>query len=67
MTTPDRLRARLAELSAEQPPAELTRKLRAAAHARLVPAPVHPVWSLAVAASVCAYLGWALLFTSALY
>jgi len=57
----------LAGLRAAAPPsAELSRKLRAAAHARLVPAKVHPGWSVAIAASVVVYLGWALLYTSQL-
>jgi hypothetical protein len=58
---------RLAELPLESPPAELTTKLRAAAHARLRPAKVHPAWSVALAASIVTYLGWALLYTSQLY
>lgn len=56
----------LAKLPLEAPPAELSNRLRTAAHARLVPAKVHPAWSVAIAASVVAYLGWALLFTSQL-
>jgi hypothetical protein len=66
MTEPDPMLRALAALRATTPSAELSRKLRAAAHARLVPAKVHPVWSIAVAASVVAYLGWALLYTSQL-
>jgi hypothetical protein len=63
----DPLLRRLAELPLEAPPAELSQKLRAAAHARLLPAKVHPAWSVAIAASVIAYLGWALLYTSQPY
>ena len=63
----DRVLERLAELPATSPPEELSRKITIAARARLVPAPVHPLWSLAVAASVLVYLGWALSFTSQLY
>ena len=54
----------LAALRAAAPSAELSQKLRAAAHARLVPAKVHPAWSVAIAASVLVYLSWALIFTS---
>jgi len=64
---PDRVLQGLAELPLVAPPAELSHKLRAAAHARLMPAKVHLAWSVAVAASVVAYLGWALFFTSTLY
>jgi len=63
----DPVLTRLAELETEAPPAELSRRLHVLGHARLVPAKVHPLWSLAVAASVFAYLGWALHFTSQLY
>jgi len=56
----------LARLPLAAPPAELSEKLRTAAHARLVPAKVHPAWSIAIAASVVTYLGWALLYTSQL-
>jgi hypothetical protein len=66
MTDSDPLLGALAALRATTPSAELSRKLRAAAHARLVPAKVHPAWSVAIAASVVAYLGWALFFTSQL-
>jgi hypothetical protein len=54
----------LAELPQQTPPAALAQKLRAAGHARLVPAKVHPAWSIAIACSVLAYLGWALLYTN---
>jgi hypothetical protein len=57
----------LAELPLEAPPPALSAKIRAAAQARLVPVKVHPAWSIAIAASVVAYLGWALLYTSQLY
>jgi hypothetical protein len=63
----DPVRRGLAALPIEAPPAALSSKIRAAGHARLVPAKVHPLWSLAVAASVVAYLGWALVYTSQLY
>lgn len=64
MTEVDPVLQGLAKLPLEAPPAELSKKLRLAAHARLVPAKVHPAWSVAIAASVIAYLGWALLYTS---
>ena len=57
MTKLDPVMQGLAELPLEAPPAELSMKLRAAAHAQLVPAKVHPAWSVAIAASVVAYLG----------
>ena len=63
----DPVLTRLSELQAEAPPPHLSQKLRSLAHARLVPRKVHPLWSLAVAASVCVYLGWALQFTSRIY
>lgn len=66
MTELDPVLRGLAQLPLEAPPAELSKKLRAAAHARLVPAKVHPAWSVAIAASVVAYLGWAILYTSQL-
>jgi type VI protein secretion system component VasF len=67
MTREDRVLGRLAAISAHSPPEELSRRITNAGHARLVPARVHPLWSLAVAASVLLYLGWALRFTSQLY
>lgn len=63
MTEPDPMLRALAALRSATPSAQLTRKLRAAAHARLVPAKVHPAWSVAIAASVLVYLSWALIFT----
>lgn len=60
----DELLARLAELPRKSPPAELSRKLQIAAHERLVPAKVHLLWSVAIAASVLVYLSWALLYTA---
>jgi type VI protein secretion system component VasF len=66
MTELDPMLRALAALRAAAPSAELSQKLRAAAHARLIPAKVHPAWSVAVAASVVAYLGWALAYTSLL-
>ena len=67
MTDPDIVLSCLARLPAEGPPAELSRKIRDACLARLVPARVHSVWSLAIAASVIVYLGWALVFTGHLF
>jgi hypothetical protein len=64
MTETDPMLHALAALRAVAPSAELSRKLRAAAHARLAPAKVHPAWSVAIAASVLVYLGWALIYTS---
>jgi hypothetical protein len=63
----DPLLSRLAGLPAVAPPARLSRKLTTTGHARLVPTKVHPVFSIAVAASVLTYLGWALHFTSQLF
>jgi len=57
---------RLAELPKVTPSGELSRKIREAAHARLVPPKVHPVLGLMVAASVLVYLSWALLYTATL-
>ncbi len=67
MTEADLLLQRLAQLPLETPPAELSRKLTAAAHARLLPLKVHPAWSVAMAASVLTYLSWALAYTSQLF
>lgn len=53
----------LAELPLEAPPAALSQKLLASGRTRLVPAKVHPAWAIAIAASVVAYLGWALFYT----
>jgi hypothetical protein len=66
MNESDVVLAGLAELPAEAPPAELSRRIRAAGHRRLVPKKVHPVVSLMVAASVLAYLSWALVYTGQL-
>jgi len=66
MTESDPMLRALAALRLATPSAELSQKLRAAAHARLVPVKVHPAWSVAIAASVVAYLGWALFYTSQL-
>jgi hypothetical protein len=66
MTDSDPMLRALAALRSAAPSAQLTQKLRAAAHARLVPAKVHPAWSVAIAASVLVYLGWALIYTSKL-
>jgi len=67
VTEVDRVLQGLARLPVAEPSAALSESLRAAAHARLVPAKVHPAWSVAIAASVVAYLGWAILYTSQLY
>jgi hypothetical protein len=66
MSEPDIVLARLRELPIEAPSEPLAQKIRAAGRARLVPAKVHPAVSLMVAASVLAYLGWALLYTGQL-
>lgn len=58
--------ARLRELPIEAPSAALSKQITALAHARLVPTRVHPLWSLAIAASVLAYLSWALIYTGQL-
>ncbi|MDX2051635.1 MAG: hypothetical protein SFV15_04530 [Polyangiaceae bacterium] len=67
MSEPDLLLQRLRELPLEAPPGALSKQLTAAAHARLVPRKVHPAWSVAVAASVLVYLGWALAYACHLY
>ena len=67
MNETDVVRRGLAELPALEPPAALSAKIRAAAHARLVPVKVHAAWSFAIAASVLAYLGWAIAYTIQLY
>ena len=67
MTKPDPVLMRLAELPPSEPDRELSNELRNAAHQALRPRPVHPAWTLAVAASVVTYLGWAVYFTSRLY
>ena len=56
----------LASLPAEAPPMQLSERILAQGRARLVPAKVHPAWSIALAASVIAYLGWALFYTGVL-
>lgn len=63
MSEPDVVLDGLSRLTPEIPSAELTQKVRAAGHARLRPAKVHPAVSWTVAASVLVYLGWALLYT----
>ena len=67
MTDRDPLFERLSELPVQELDPELSRKIRVAALQALRPRPVHPVWTLAVAASVVSYLGWALHFASTLY
>jgi len=63
----DALLQALSELPLQAPPAALSQELLANGHARLVPRRVHPAWSIAIAASVVAYLGWALLYTEQLF
>jgi hypothetical protein len=60
----DQVFERLAQLPAVTPPAALSQAIREAGHARLAPAEVHPVWGVAIAASVVLYLSWALLYTA---
>jgi hypothetical protein len=67
MTNSDPVLACLAHLPGMDPSPELTLRLRAAAHARLRPRPVHPAFTLMVVASVVSYLSWALHFSSSLY
>jgi hypothetical protein len=67
MTPPDPLFECLSELPVEELEPELSRKIRVAALQALRPRPVHPIWTLAAAASVVSYLGWALHFASTLY
>ena len=67
MTDTDPVLARLAELPPSEPDPEFSAKLRARAHRVLEPRRVHPMWTLAAAASVVTYLGWALYYTSRLY
>jgi hypothetical protein len=67
MTEPDPVLERLAKLPASEPDAELSKRLRARAHGILRPRRIHPIWTLAAAASVVTYLGWAVYFTSRLY
>ena len=66
MNEPDVVLTGLARLPLEAPSAALSRQIRAASLARLVPAKVHPAWRVAVAATVVAYLGWALIYTGLL-
>jgi type VI protein secretion system component VasF len=67
MTERDPLLERLAELPPSEPDAVFSEKLRERAHRVLRPRRVHPIWTLAAAASVVVYLGWAVYFTSRLY
>ena len=67
MTESDPVIMRLSELEPSEQDRALSNELRARAHAVLVPRGVHPVWTLGIAASVVAYLGWAVYFTSRLY
>jgi hypothetical protein len=60
---PDHVLSGLARLPLEVPSPTLSKKIRTAAVGQLVPARVHPVWSLIVAASIVVYLGWALIYT----
>lgn len=66
MTSPDPVLARLAELPAEKPSAELAERLRAKAHARLRPRPMHPVWAVVAVSGVVGYLSWAVQFSASL-
>lgn len=66
MSEPDAVLCGLRALPSEAPSEELSQKIRAAGHARLMPGKVHPAVSLVLAASVIAYLGWALLYTGQL-
>lgn len=59
MNLTDPVLARLAELAPSTPTPVLSPELQQRAHARLRARPVHPVWTLAVAASSVIYLGWA--------
>jgi hypothetical protein len=62
----DNVRAALASLPVEAPPTQLSQRILAQGRARLVPAKVHPAWSIAIVASIVAYLGWALFYTGVL-
>jgi NO-binding membrane sensor protein with MHYT domain len=64
MNHTDPVVARLSELSCIEPKASLTAKIRAAALSKLELRKIHPVWSLAVAASVLGYLCWAVHFVA---
>jgi len=67
MNERDPLLERLAALPSPEPSAALTASLRAAAHERLRPRPVHRAWTFALVASALTYLGWALRFAAGLY
>ncbi len=67
MTEKDPVLQRLGELPPSEPDAAFSTNLRERAHRVLRPRRVHPVWTLAAAASVIVYLGWAVYFTSGLY
>jgi hypothetical protein len=67
MTESDPVLERLAALPCEEPEPALSAVLRARAQRALAPRRVHPVWTVAVAASLVTYLGWAVYFTSRLY
>lgn len=66
MKPQDAVLTALRSLPTHAPSDALSARIRAAGHARLRPLPLHPLWGLAVAASVLAYLGWALVFTGTL-
>jgi hypothetical protein len=53
----------LAKLPRLTPPLRLSAQIRERAQKALAPVPLHPAWSIAAAASVVVYLGWALLLT----
>jgi hypothetical protein len=67
MTERDPVLSRLAALEPCQPASELTARIRAAARQRILPRPVHPLFTVAVAGSVLSYLLWATYFASHLY
>jgi len=66
MTPSDPLLERLWELPVEPLDPVLSRRIQVAALQVLRPRPVHPVWVVAIVASVVCYLGWAFIFTTAL-
>ncbi|HEX6274416.1 MAG TPA: hypothetical protein VFZ53_15345 [Polyangiaceae bacterium] len=67
MNDRDPVLERLAKLPPSPPDPAFSAAVRARAHRLLSPRRVHPIWTVAAAASVVTYLGWALYFTSRLY
>ena len=67
MTHDDPVLARVAALPAPALDAALSRRIRTAAVASLVPRALHPAWALLVAGSTLGYLGSALYFTLRLF